>query len=403
MPVYKWVAETPRGRTIKGTIEAPNERLVKAQLRRRRLKLLKLKEQPKDIFENISFLQPKVKPKDIVIFTRQFSTMIDAGLPIVQGLNILAEQTENKTFRRILREIVKDVEGGLSLGEAFSKHPQVFDRLYASLISAGEAGGILETILQRLAAYLEKLEKLKSQIKGALTYPIVVIIIAILVLAIIMVFVIPVFEKMFTEAGMPLPLPTQMVINMSNFVKSHVHYIFGSIVTFFVLLKQIRKTKKGRRYTDALLLRFPVFGDLIKKSVIARFSRTLGTMVRSGVPILDALDIVSRTAGNAVVEEAILDVKAGVSEGFTLAEVLTEHEIFPPMVVQMIGVGETSGALDSMLEKLADFYEEEVDAAVDALSSLIEPLLMVFLGGTIGSIVISMYLPIFQMASVVAS
>ena len=403
MPVYKWVAETPRGRTIKGTIEAPNERLVKAQLRRRRLKLLKLKEQPKDIFENVSFLQPKVKPKDIVIFTRQFSTMIDAGLPIVQGLNILAEQTENKTFRRILREIVKDVEGGLSLGEAFSKHPQVFDKLYVSLISAGEAGGILETILQRLAAYLEKLEKLKSQIKGALTYPIVVIIIAILVLAIIMVFVIPVFEKMFSEAGMPLPLPTQMVINFSNFVRSHVHYIFGSIVAFFVLLKQIRKTKKGKKYTDALLLRFPVFGDLIKKSVIARFSRTLGTMVRSGVPILDALDIVSRTAGNAVVEEAILDVKAGVSEGFTLAEVLTEHEIFPPMVVQMIGVGETSGALDSMLEKLADFYEEEVDAAVDALSSLIEPLLMVFLGGTIGSIVISMYLPIFQMASVVAS
>jgi len=403
MPVYKWIAETPRGKIIKGELEAANERIVRAQLRRRRLKVIKIKEQPKDIFENISFLQPKVKTKDVVIFTRQFSTMIDSGLPIVQGLTILAEQSENKTFRRILKEVVKDVQGGLSLGEALSKHPNVFDRLYVSLVSAGEAGGILEVTLQRLAAYLEKLEKLKSQIKGALTYPIVVIIIAIVVLAIIMVFVIPVFEKMFSEAGMPLPLPTQMVVNFSHFVKSKIHYILGSVIGFFVLLKQIRKTYKGKKYTDAIALKLPVFGDLLRKSAIARFSRTLSTMVKSGVPILDALDIVSRTAGNAVVEEAVLDVKSGIAEGFTIAELLSEHELFPPMVVQMIAVGETTGALDTMLEKIADFYEDEVDAAVDALSSLIEPMLMVFLGGSIGSIIIAMYLPIFQMAAVVAS
>ncbi len=403
MPVYKWVAETPRGKIIKGELEAANERIVRAQLRRRRLKVVKIKEQPKDIFENISFLQPKVKTKDIVIFTRQFSTMIDSGLPIVQGLTILSEQSENKTFRRILKEVVKDVQEGLSLGEALSKHPNVFDRLYVSLVSAGETGGILEVTLQRLAAYLEKLEKLKSQIKGALTYPIVVIIIAIIVLAIIMVFVIPVFEKMFAEADMPLPLPTQMVVNFSHFVKSKIHYIVGSVIGFFVLLKQIRKTYKGKKYTDAIALKLPLFGDLLRKSAIARFSRTLSTMVKSGVPILDALDIVSRTAGNAVVEEAVLDVKSGVAEGFTIAELLSEHELFPPMVVQMIAVGETTGALDSMLEKIADFYEDEVDASVDALSSLIEPMLMVFLGGSIGSIIIAMYLPIFQMAAVVAS
>ncbi len=403
MPVYNWVAETPRGRTIKGEMEAANERVVKAQLRRKRLKVIKIKEKPKDIFENISFLQPKVKTKDIVIFTRQFSTMIDSGLPIVQGLSILAEQNENKTFRRILKEIVKDVQEGLSLGEALSKHSNIFDKLYISLVSAGEAGGILEVTLQRLAAYLEKLEKLKSQIKGALTYPIVVIIIAIIVLAIIMIFVIPVFEKMFAEAGMALPLPTQIVVNISHLVKTKIHYILGIIFALFMAFKQIRKTQKGRKYTDAIALKLPVFGDLLRKSAIARFSRTLSTMVRSGVPILDALDIVSRTAGNAVVEEAVLDVKSGIAEGFTIAELLSEHSLFPAMVVQMIAVGETTGALDTMLEKIADFYEDEVDAAVDALSSMIEPMLMVFLGGTIGGIIIAMYLPIFQMAAVVAS
>lgn len=403
MPVYNWVAETPRGKTIKGEMEAANEKIVRAQLRRRRLKVIKIKEQPKDIFENVPFLQPKVKTKDIVVFTRQFSTMIDSGLPIVQGLSILSEQSENKTFRRILKEIVSDVQRGLSLGEALAKHPKVFDRLYVSLVSAGEAGGILEVTLQRLAAYLEKLEKLKAQIKGALTYPVVVVIIAIIVLAIIMVFVIPVFEEMFAGAGMALPLPTQIVVNISHLVKTKIHYIIAVVVGLFLLFKQIRKNKRGRRYTDAISLKLPVFGDLLRKSAIARFSRTLSTMVKSGVPILDALDIVSRTAGNVIVEEAVLDVRAGIAEGYTIAELLSEHTLFPPMVVQMIAVGEATGALDTMLEKIADFYEDEVDAAVDALSSMIEPMLMVFLGGSIGSIIISMYLPIFQMAAVVAS
>ncbi len=404
MPVYSWVAETQRGRIIKGEMEAADERIVRAQLRRRRLRLIKIKEKPKDLSEYVPFLQPKVKTKDVVVFTRQFSTMVEAGLPVVQGLSILADQTENITFKKILKQIIDDVEKeGKSLGEALSKHPDVFDRLYVSLVSAGEAGGTLEVVLQRLAEYLEKLEKIKSKVKGALTYPAVVIAIAIIVVAIIMTFVIPVFEKMFSEAGMALPLPTQMVIRMSHFVKSHIHYMIAMTAALFFVFKQIRRTKKGRYITDALALRLPVFGELIKKSCIARFTRTFSTMVKSGVPILEALDIVSKTAGNSVIEEAILDVKSGIAEGFSIAELLLEHPIFPPMVVQMIAVGEATGELDKMLSKIAEFYEQEVDATVEALSSMIEPILIVFLGGTIGGLVISMYLPIFQMAAVFAS
>ncbi len=403
MPVYTWVAETTRGKVLKGELEAVNEKVARAQLRKRRLTVKKLKPKPKDLFENIEFLQPKIKSKDIVVFTRQFSTMIDAGLPLVQGLNILAGQTANPSLRKVLKEVCKDVEGGSGLGEALAKHPKVFDELFVNLVVAGEAGGMLDTVLQRLAAYIEKAQKLKSQVKGAMTYPVVVIGIAILVTAVILIFVIPVFEDMFSSFGKALPLPTQIVIAISHFLKSNIHYIIGGLMVFGFVFKKYRNTRTGRRQTDTIALKIPLIGSLLKKSAIARFTRTLGTMIKSGVPILDALNIVAKTSGNVVLEEVILEARSSIAEGQPIAEPLAEADLFPPMVVQMISVGESTGALETMLEKVADFYEDEVDTAVAALTSMLEPILIVFLGGTIGGLVVSMYLPIFQMASIVGS
>jgi len=403
MPVYNWVAETKKGKVIKGELEAADEKSAGLQLRRRNLKIKKIKPKPKDVFENVSFMQPKVTKKDIVIFTRQFSTMIDAGLPLVQGLTILAEQMENKTFKRILKEVVKDVEGGSSLAEAMEKHPDVFDSLFINLVAAGEVGGILDTILQRLAAYIEKVEKLKSQIKGAMTYPMVVVAIAIIVIAVIMIFVIPVFEEMFASFGKALPVPTQIVVAMSKFTTENILYIIGGLILFVFLVKKYRGTTGGRKATDTLALKLPVFGPLLKKVAVARFSRTLGTMISSGVPIITALEIVAKTSGNVVLEEVILDVRSSIAEGQPIAEPLSENDIFPNMVVQMIAVGEATGALDAMLEKIADFYDDEVDVAVEAMTSMLEPLLMVFLGGAIGGLVIAMYLPIFGMAAAMGS
>jgi type IV pilus assembly protein PilC len=399
MPIFMWVAQTKKGKTLKGELEAADEKIALSQLKRRNLTVTKIKPKPKDLFANVAFMQPKVTKKDIVIFTRQFSTMIDAGLPLVQGLNILADQNENATFKRILKTITKDVEGGSTLGEALGKHPKQFDDLFVNLVAAGEVGGILDTILQRLAAYIEKAEKLKSQIKGAMTYPIVVVAIAILVIAVILVFVIPVFEDMFSSFGSALPVPTQIVVGMSNFLKSNIHWVLLGIIGLVIVFKQYRKSKGGRRTTDAISLKLPVFGDLLKKSAVARFTRTLGTMIQSGVPILDALEIVAKTSGNVILEEVIFDVRSSIAEGQTISEPLGETDIFPRMVVQMISVGEATGALDTMLEKIADFYDDEVDAAVDALTSMLEPLLMVFLGGSIGGLVVAMYLPIFKMAA----
>ncbi len=400
MPVYKWIAETRKGKTIKGELEAADEKIAEIQLKRRNLTVKKLKIKPKDLFENVSFMQPKVTKKDLVIFTRQFSTMIDAGLPLVQGITILSEQMENKTFKKILTEVVKDVEGGASLAESLGKHPDVFDDLFVNLVAAGEVGGILDTILQRLAAYIEKLEKLKGQIKSAMTYPIVVVAIAIIVISVILIFVIPVFEAMFADFGSALPVPTQVVVDLSRFFKGNFHYVLGALFVFFFLFKKYKKTESGKKNIDTLSLKLPIFGPLLKKVAIARFSRTLGTMISSGVPILDGLEIVAKTSGNVVLEEIIYEVRSSIAEGQTIAEPLSENDIFPSMVVQMISVGETTGALDTMLEKIADFYDDEVDAAVDALTSMLEPILMVFLGGSIGGLVIAMYLPIFKMAAV---
>ncbi len=399
MPIYVYAGKTKRGRVLKGELEASDERIARIQLRRRNIEVTKLKQKPKDIFGNISFMQPKVTKKDIVIFTRQFSTMIDAGLPLVQGLNILAEQTENRTFKGILKQVTKDVEGGSTLADALGRHPKVFDALFVNLIAAGEVGGILDTIMQRLATYIEKAEKLKSQIKGAMTYPLVVIGIAILCVAVIMIFVIPVFQDMFSSFGKALPAPTQLVVNMSNFTKGNWYYMLLGLMVFVWIFRRYRRTHSGRRNIDSIVLKLPIFGELIKKTAIARFTRTLGTMLSSGVPILDALEITARTSGNVIVEEVIYDARSSIAEGQTVAEPLAETDIFPGMVTQMISVGESTGALDAMLEKIADFYDDEVDAAVSAMTSMLEPLLLLFLGGSLGGLAVALYLPIFQMAA----
>jgi type IV pilus assembly protein PilC len=395
MPIYLYVAQTKKGRKLKGELEAADEKIALSQLKRRNLTVTKIKPKAKDIFENVAF----ITSKDLVIFTRQFSTMIDAGLPLVQGLTILSEQMENRTFKGMLKEITKDVEGGSTLAEALKKHPKVFDSLFVNLIAAGEVGGILDTIMRRLADYIEKSEALKKRIKGAMTYPAVVVAIAILVISVILIFVIPVFEEMFASFGTALPGPTQMVVNMSRFMKSNFLWVILAVVALIFVFKKYRNSKGGRKTTDSLLLKLPVFGDLLKKTAIARFSRTLGTMIQSGVPILDSLEIVAKTSGNVILEEIIFEVRASIAEGQTIADPLSETDIFPGMVIQMISVGEATGALDTMLNKIADFYDDEVDTAVDALTSMLEPLLMLFLGGAIGGLVIAMYLPIFQMAA----
>jgi type IV pilus assembly protein PilC len=399
MPVFTYVGKSKRGRVLRGELEAADERIARIQLKRKSIEVTKLKQKPKDLFEGISFLQPRVTKKDLVIFTRQFSTMIDAGLPLVQGLNILSEQMENKTFKNILKQITRDVEGGSTLADALNKHPRVFDALYVNLVAAGEVGGILDTILQRLAAYIEKAEKLKSKVKGALVYPIAVLIIGVLVMAVIMIFVIPVFQEMFSNFGSGLPALTQLVIDISSLVKSNIHFMVGGLIVIVWLFRRYRRTTSGKKNIDRLLLKLPIFGELVRKVAVARFTRTLGTMTASGVPILDALEITARTSGNAVVEEVIYDARTSIAEGQTIAEPLGESDIFPGMVTQMISVGESTGALDAMLEKIANFYDDEVDATVSALTALMEPLMMFLLAGALGPVVIAMYLPIFQMAS----
>ena len=398
MPVYQWVGTNRKNETRKGQMEASNEAIVRSNLMRLKITPSKIKKKPKDLFENVSWLQPKVKEKDIILFARQFSTMIDAGLPIIQCLEILFTQQGNKTFKRMIKEIKEQVEGGATLAEALKRFPKQFDDLFVNMMAAGEAGGILDAILRRLAAYMEKTAKLKAQVKGAMTYPIVTLIIAIAVLGIILVFVIPVFEEMFADFGGELPLPTQIVVTASDIVKSKIIYIIIGMVILGFTLRKFYATEKGQDMADDLVLKFPVFGTLLRKVAVAKFTRTMGTMLASGVAILEALDIVAKTAGNRTVERAIYDVRSGIAEGRTMADPLTESGVFPAMVCQMISVGESTGALDAMLEKIADFYDEEVDQAVDNLTSLIEPFMLVFLGATIGGLVVAMYLPIFKMA-----
>ncbi len=402
MPVYVWAGVDGSGRETKGEIEARDEQTARLLLSRKKVRIKKLKTKPKDLFENLHFLQPKVRTKDIVIFTRQLSTMIDAGLPLVRGLEILASQQENPTLKKMLTQIKTDVESGSTFADALKKYPKHFDRLYCNMVAAGEIGGILDEVLRRLSDYMEKAQALKAKVKSAMTYPIIVLAISTLVLSIILLFVIPTFAKMFADFGSALPLPTQIVINLSNFVKSYFLVMVALGIVFVFLFKKYYSTQKGRFTVDRLLLKAPVFGPLIRKVAVAKFARTLGTLINSGVPIIEALNVAAGTAGNKVIEETIKNVKASISEGRSIAQPLMNSKIFPSMVVQMISVGETTGALDAMLNKIADFYDEEVDAAVDALTSMIEPFMIVFLGGTIGGIIIAMYLPIFKLADVVS-
>jgi type IV pilus assembly protein PilC len=400
MPEFNWVADTTKGETKKGTMEAESPDAVHAALRRQGLNPTKVKAKPKEIKISIPGFKEKVKDKDIVVFTRMFATMIDAGLPLVQCLEILASQAENKTLGKTLDTVQSDVEGGAAYAEALERHPKVFDQLYVNMVAAGETGGILDTILNRLAAYMEKAMSLKKKVKSAMVYPLTILCVSVGVIAILMVFVIPKFADMFTGMGGELPALTQIVIDLSNFAVSiKMVFTIGAFFVFSALFKRYYATEKGQRRMDGIFLRSPVFGPLIRKVAVAKFTRTLGTMLSSGVPLLDALDICARTAGNKVVEDAVFTTRDAISEGKTIAEPLEETGVFPPMVVQMISVGEATGALDSMLNKIADFYDDEVDTAVDGLTALMEPVMMVFLGGAIGFVVIAMYLPIFKMAT----
>ncbi len=402
MPEFIWSGKNKKNEKKKGAMEAQNIDTVNANLRRTGITPIKVKEKPKDLFENVAFMQPKVENKDIIIFARQFSTMIDAGLPIIKCLDILYSQQENKTFKKVLKSIKDSVEGGLTLAEALKKFPDQFDTLFVNMIAAGEAGGILDIILRRLAAYLEKAAKLKSQIKSALTYPLITLVIAFIVVVVILVFVIPVFEEMFADFGKALPAPTQFVVNLSEFVQARIISILVTLGLLIFAFKRFYKTNKGEEVMDDIFLKLPVFGILIRKVAVAKFTRTMGTMMSSGVSILEALDIVAKTAGNKTVEKAIYNVRSGISEGRTMADPLSESGVFPSMVCQMISVGESTGALDKMLEKIAEFYEEEVDVAVENLTAMIEPFMMAFLGTVIGGLVISMYLPVFQMAGAIS-
>ncbi len=395
MPTFTYEAKTRTGEVRTGTMEADDEAAVGQRLRQQQLQPTKVAK------KGFSFNfggGGSVTTKDLVIFTRQFSTMIDAGLPLVQCLDILGSQIENPAFARVLRTVKNDVEGGLTFSDSLAKHPRIFDHLFCNLVRAGEIGGILDTILQRLAAYIEKNAKLVRQVKSALTYPIGVMFIAVSVIAVMMIFVIPTFESMFKEFGGELPALTQTVINASHFFVNNVFLLVGGTVGSLYAFAYWKRTPNGTRVIDRALLQFPVIGGVMRKIAVARFTRTLGTLLSSGVPILDAMEIVAKSSGNYIIEQGIMTARAKIAEGKNMAEPLAETQVFPSMVVQMIAVGEQTGALDTMLNKIADFYEEEVDVAVSAMTSLLEPIMMVFIGGSVGTMIIAMYLPIFTMA-----
>lgn len=403
MATFLWQGVGPRGETLQGEMEAENREAVVSRLRSQRIRPRTNKIRAKGRFDQnikIPGFGEKISQKDVVIFTRQLTTMIDSGLPIVQSLDILAQQAENKTFSKTIKQIKQDVEGGTTFGDALRKHPKQFDDLYTNMVDAGEIGGILDTILARLSGYMEKAMKLKSKIKGAMIYPISIVSVAVIVTSILLIFVIPTFAEMFSSFGKALPLPTQIAMNLSYVTIAYLKYIIAFWIALFFLIRMWYRTEKGRFAIDGFLLKLPIFGDLFRKAAVARFTRTLSTLLSSGVPILDSLYITGKTAGNKVIEKVILDARQSISEGRTLTEPLIESHVFPPMVCQMINVGETTGALDSMLNKIADFYDDEVDSAVSNLTALMEPLVIVFLGVVIGGLVVAMYMPIFQLGTV---
>lgn len=406
MPTFLWEGKTAQGRVLKGEVEAPNLEAVFAVLRDRRIRPIpkRIREKGKGLEKEITIpgLGERVRPRDVSLFTRQFATMIDAGLPIVQCLDILCEQSESKLLRNTVRTIKQDVEGGSTLADALKKHPKVFDDLYVNMVQAGEAGGVLNTILNRVAQFIEKAAKLKKKVKGAMIYPCTIIAVAVIVVAILLIFVIPVFAELYGSMGKALPAPTQITINISNWFVAYYYYLFGALVGVVVAIRLYYHSDQGRMNIDRLLLRLPIVGDLLRKVAVARFSQNMAILLSSGVPILDGLAITAKTAGNKVVEKAVMDSRVSISQGKTVAEPLRESKIFPPMVCQMVAVGENTGGLDGMLRKVAELYEEEVDDAVANLTALMEPMIMVILGVVLGGLVISMYLPIFQLGSLVS-
>lgn len=399
---FKWTGKTATGVFQSGELTATTKDDVVSALRRQGIIPTSVTETKKTTSKAMG-RKGGIKEKDLVVFTRQFATLFSSGIPIVQGLEIMAKQSEKKTFKDILTKVKESIETGSTLADALRKHPKIFDNLYTNMVAAGEIGGVLDSVLLRLAEYIEKTMKLKKKVKGAMIYPGIILTVAVLVVAIIMIFVIPIFAKIFSEMGVELPFPTRIVIGTSNFIAG-----IGGVILLvgFILLivgiVQYRKTEQGKRVTDKFLLDVPIFGDLLKKVAVARFSRTLGTLIGSGVPILDGLEICAKTAGNKIVEREVLDTKREVTTGSTVAETLKDSKVFSPMVVQMINVGESTGSLEQMLIKVADFYDDEVDQAVVNLTTMLEPLMIIFMGVTVGFIVVALYLPIFKLGGVIA-
>jgi len=396
MPAFTYTARTVNGELRTATIDAPSREDVVAQLRRQRLSIVKVDEDTKP-----KKARGSIKMRDIVIFTRQFSTMINAGLPLVQALDILAKQSENKALAAATRELVFDVESGHTVADALAKHPNAFSDLYVNMVAAGEAGGILDTILLRLATFMEKNDALIRKVKGAMIYPGVIMSVAAIAITVLLLFVIPVFEQMFASVGLALPLPTRIVIGISKFLKTYWYIVGAALGALVWLVRRYYKTPGGKLAIDRFLLRTPVLGDVLRKSAVSRFTRTLGTLISSGVSILDGLEITAKTAGNRVIQDAIMQSRASIAGGDTIAAPLQKSAVFPPMVISMIAVGEQTGGLDEMLSKIADFYDEEVDAAVSGLLALLEPVMIVFLGVVVGGMVVAMYLPIFDMINAV--
>jgi type IV pilus assembly protein PilC len=401
MPVFTYSGRSSTGERISGERVAENKQVLAATLRRERIIPSAIKEKGKE-FVLPTFGSSKVSVKDLAIFFRQFSVMIDAGLPLVQCLEIMAANQENRAFQNTLTAVRTSVEGGSTLANAMRQHPKVFDALTSNMVEAGETGGILDVILQRLSSYVEKTVKMRAAMKSALIYPSAVVSLAVLIVGALLKFVVPIFAKMFDGLGVDLPLPTRIVMQLSGFVSATWWIFIGGSVALFFGIKQFRKIPRGRMIWDAMMLKLPVLGILLRKIAVARFTRTLGTLITSGVPILEGLDITARTSGNGVIEEALLKVRKAIEEGRTIVDPLRECNIFPNMVTQMIGVGEATGAMDAMLQKIADFYEDEVDAATKDMLAMLEPMIIGMLGITIGGIVISLYMPLFSMISKLA-
>jgi len=396
MATFTYTARAFNGDLRTATIDASSRDDVIAQLRKQRLSVVKIDQ---DAAKKVG--RGSIKTRDVVIFTRQFSTMINSGLPLVQALTILAEQTDNKALAEVTRKVVFDVESGNTVADALSKHPRAFTNLYVNMVAAGEAGGILDTILLRLATFLEKNDALVRKVKGAMIYPAVIMSVAAIAVVVLLIFVIPVFAGMFASAGQALPLPTRIVIGASGFLRKFWWIMGAAIIIGGYMFKKYYATPSGKLVIDRLMLRMPVLGDVLRKSAVSRFTRTLGTLISSGVSILEGLEITAKTAGNRVIQDAIMQSRSSIAGGDTIAQPLQKSKVFPPMVISMIAVGEQTGGLDEMLSKIADFYDEEVDAAVSNLLSLLEPIMIVFLGVVVGGMVVAMYLPIFDMVNAV--